>query len=68
MSEVISTLRELPATATNGEALAWLTEMRRIVDRWETLPGHEGRSMTPEAKRQATAELDELECKLRRNI
>jgi len=64
----LSTLRPLPANATNGEALEWVEDMRRIVHRWDTLPDHEKRSMKPEVKRQALAEFDELERMIRRNM
>ena len=64
----LNTLRELPSNATNGEALDWVENMRRIVDRWNTLPDHENRSMTPELHRQAHTGLDELEKMIRRNM
>jgi hypothetical protein len=63
-----STLRELPADATNGEALEWVEDMRRILHRWDALPGREKRSMTPDLKRLALAEFDKLENMIRRNM
>ena len=65
---VIPLLGELPTNATNGEALAWVKRARRIIDRWDTLPGYGQRSMTPELKRQAHAELDEMEHGIRSNM
>ena len=61
-------LDKLPADATNAEATQWLNRMRRLLDRWENLPDHEGRSMTPELMRQAREELDELESSISRNM
>jgi hypothetical protein len=63
----IPILPELPAKATNAEALAWVTRMRRLVDRWEALPGYQS-FMTPELRRQAHEELDEVELSIRRNM
>jgi hypothetical protein len=68
MSDTASVLRELPADATNAEALAWVGRMRRIVDRWETLPGHADRSMTPELKQCTHRELDDTEASIRRSM
>ena len=67
-ADAISIVPDLPANATNAEALAWVARMRRLLDRWETLPGHESRSMTPELGQQAYAELDEVERNVRRNM
>ena len=64
----VSEFHELPCDATNGEAIAWVGRMRRLLDRWETLPGYECRLMTPERKQRARAELDELERDIRRNM
>jgi hypothetical protein len=64
----IPILQELPAKATNAEALAWVTRMRRLVDRWEALPGYQSFSMTPELRRQAHEELNEVELSIRRNM
>jgi hypothetical protein len=68
MSGTFSTMAELPATATNGEALAWVGENRRLLDRWETLPDHDRCSMTPETKQRAYRELDTTEAMIRRNM
>lgn len=65
---VVSLLNELPDSASNTEALAWVKRMRRIIDRWESLPAYAVRSMTPELKRQAHAELDEVEHTIRRHM
>jgi hypothetical protein len=64
----IPLLQELPANATNAEALDWVSRMRRVVDRWESLPGYKSFSMTPELRRQAYEELDAVELSVRRNI
>ena len=61
-------LHEMPADATNAEALAWVNRMRRLLDRWENLPDHEGRSMTPKLMLQAREELDEVERGVHRNM
>jgi hypothetical protein len=61
-------MNELPGNATNSEALAWVTRMRRLLDRWETLPEVASRSLTPELKRHAHGELDEVERGIRRNM
>jgi hypothetical protein len=61
-------MNELPGNATNSEALAWVNRMRRLLDRWETLPEVANRSPTPELKRQAHGELDEVERSIRRNM
>jgi hypothetical protein len=70
MADVIAalTLTELPADATNAQALAWVARMRRMLDRWEMLPGHDTRSMTPELRQQAYDELAELEQRIDRNM
>jgi hypothetical protein len=65
---IVSTLRELPRDATNGKALAWVNRMRLLLDRWDTLPDSANRSMTPELKRQAYSELDDVEASVRRNM
>ena len=59
---------ELPADATNAEALAWVSRMRRVVDRWETLPGYQERSMTPELRKEAYDQLADLERGIERNM
>jgi hypothetical protein len=64
----VSVLFELPNDATNAQALDWVHKMRRLIDRWETLPEYASRSMTPELKQQANGELDELEHSIRRNM
>jgi hypothetical protein len=68
MSAMLSTVAELPASATNADALAWVSDMRRLLDRWETLPDHDRRSMTQDAKRRAYDELDKTETLIRRNM
>ena len=64
----IPILPELPAHATNAEALAWVNRMRRVVDRWESLPGYQSFSMTPELRQQVREELDAVELSVRRNM
>jgi len=64
----IPLLQALPADATNAEALAWVSRMRRLVDRWESLPGYQSFSMTPELRQQAHEELNEVELSIRRNM
>jgi hypothetical protein len=54
-------VNKLPAHANCGETLAWVGRMRRVLDRWETLPEYASRSMTPELRKQAHEELDEVE-------
>jgi len=61
-------LRQLPADATNAQALDWVSRMRRLVDRWENLPGYQSLSMTPVLKQQAHEELNEVELSIRRNM
>jgi hypothetical protein len=61
-------LHELPADATNAEALAWVSRMRRMVDRWEMLPGYQERSMTPELQREAYDQLADLQRSIERNM
>jgi len=61
-------LNELSACASNAEALAWVSRMRRVVDRWETLPGYQERSMTPELRREAYDQLADLERSIERNM
>jgi len=68
LSKTIPLLQELPADATNAEALAWVSRMRRLVDRWEVLPGYHSFSMTPELRQQAYEELDAVEMSVRRNM
>ena len=67
-TNVASLLNELPASATNVETLAWVNRMRRLMDRWEELPGYASRSMTPDLQRQAREELDAVEQSVRRNM
>jgi hypothetical protein len=62
----MSTFRDLPSDATNAEALEWVRGMRRLVDRWELLPG--GNSISPQLKSQAHRELDDVENTIRRNM
>ncbi len=64
----ISLLRELPADATNEEALAWINRMRRVEGWWDELPGHAGKSIPPEVRKQALEELDVLERMVRENM
>jgi superfamily II RNA helicase len=67
-SNTLPMLTELPANSTNAEALEWVRRMRRLVDRWEELPGYKSFSMTPQLRRQAHQELDEVELGVRRNM
>ena len=67
-AQIKSLMRELPANATNAEALAWVARMRRIVDRWEELPEYSSRSMTPELRKQAHEELDSVERMVHANM
>ena len=66
MPHSLSTIDGLPAKATNCEALAWVSRMRRIVDRWEALP--DGVAVTPERKQRAYRELDKTEAMIRGNM
>jgi len=61
-------LNELSACASNGGALAWVSRMRRVVDRWETLPGYEQRSMTPQLRQEAYDQLADLERSIERDM
>ena len=61
-------LNELPAGASNAEALAWVSRMRRVVDRWEALPGYDQRSMTPELRQEAYDQLADLERSIERTM
>jgi len=67
-ANTLTVLRELPCTATNADALAWVARMRRRIDRWESLPEHGSRSMSPDLRRRAREELDEVEHSVRRNM
>lgn len=67
-AKISSRLRELPDSATNAEALAWVANQRRILDRWDDLPDASSRSMTPELRRQAQEELDVMERMIRENM
>lgn len=67
-ANAVSLFHELPESATNGEALVWVSRMRRVLDRWETLPEYANRSMTAELRNQAHAELDEVERSIRRDM
>ena len=67
-SQITSLMRGLPENATNAEALAWVANMRRIVDRWDALPDASSRSMTPELRKQAHEELDAVERSVHRNM
>ncbi len=61
-------IHDLPADATNAEALAWVARMRRIVDRWYDLPDAPSRSMTPELRKELSDELDTLERMVRQDM
>jgi hypothetical protein len=61
-------LKELPANSSNAEALAWVSRMRRLVERWEALPGYKSFSMTPELRQQAHEELDAVELSVKHNM
>jgi len=65
---VVSLLSDLPGSASSAEALEWVKRERRLIDRWEALPGSSGLSMTPEIKALAHAELDEVEHSIRRSM
>lgn len=66
-NEVIS-LTTLPDEATYAEAMEWLKKMRRVMDRWDTLPDAGRWHMTPDIKQEVYAELDVLEEKIRRDM
>jgi hypothetical protein len=66
-NEVIS-LTALPDDATYAEAMEWLRRMRRVLDRWDTLPDAGRWHMTPDARREVNAELDVLEERIRRDM
>ena len=61
-------LNELPAGATNAEALAWVARMRRMLDRWETFPRYQERSMTPEPRQETYDQLADLERSIESNM
>jgi hypothetical protein len=42
--------------------------MRRVVDRWETLPGYRERSMTPQLRQEAYDQLADLQRSIERNM
>ena len=65
---IVSLFVDLPDNVAPAEALAWVKRMRRVIDRWETLPGYAEYHVTPQDKRLAHAELDEMEHRLRREI
>jgi hypothetical protein len=67
-TDAVLPLTVLPADATYAEAILWLEKMRRVVDRWDDLPDAHRCSMTPQGKREAHAELDLLEDKIRRDM
>jgi hypothetical protein len=67
-TNTVTSLATLPANATFGEAMAWLDRMRRLIDRWDTLPESATRSMTPVSKREAYAELDLMKDTLLREM
>ena len=67
-SNTLPLLKGLPANSTNAEALAWVRRMRRLVDRWDELPGYKSFSMTPELRQQAHDELDAVELSVKRNM
>jgi hypothetical protein len=64
----VTSFQELPADATNGEALAWVDRFRRILDRWELLPDCHRCGITEEIKSMSRKDLDELEQSIRRNM
>jgi hypothetical protein len=64
MDAPISVLTDLPANATNSEAIEWLGRMRRLVNRWDRLPDAANRSMTPDVRRLAERQLDKIEMTL----
>lgn len=59
MADSLSVLHDLPPNATNTQALAWVSRMRRILTHWRRLPG--GRPMDPSAYREALKALDKTE-------
>lgn len=67
-SQFTSLLRELPADATNEEALAWVNRMRQVAGWWDELPEYASRSISDELRRQSHAELDTLERMVRENM
>jgi hypothetical protein len=67
-TNAITALNRLPANATFGEAMEWVTRMRRLIDRWDTLPESATRSMTPELRQEAYAQLDVVEETIHRDM
>ena len=67
-AQITSRMSGLPENATNAEALVWVERMRRIVDRWDALPGSEMSSMTPELKKEAHEQLDKVAQMVRKNM
>ena len=67
-TNAVTALNILPADATFAEATEWVKRMRRLVDRWDTLPQSAARSMTPELKQEVHAELDLVEETIRRDM
>jgi len=59
---------ELPANATNGQALEWIERIRRVLSRWEELPADQTQMMTPDIAQQAIGELDEMERMIHRDM
>jgi hypothetical protein len=67
-AQITLPIHDLPADATNAEALAWVARMRRIVDRWYDLPDASSRSMTTELRKELRDELDTMERMVRDNM
>jgi hypothetical protein len=59
---------ELPADATNEQALAWIERVRRVLGRWEELPAQQTQMMTPELVDQAIGELNHMEWLIYRDM
>lgn len=61
-------LRELPADATNEEALAWVNRMRHVAAWWNDLPEYASQSIPPELRKEVQEELDKMERMLRKDM
>lgn len=67
-AQFTSLLKELPADATNEEALAWVNRMRHVANWWDELPEYGAQPVPSEVRKEVIEELDLMERMVRENM
>jgi len=61
-------MNDLPADATNAQAMAWVGRMRRTMERWESLPCQPPGTLTTEMRADIHRQLDAMERSVEQNM